>query len=157
MRTVPERPALLTFGVLIAAMVAGPLLGLQIGQRVAPDSEFAQSAGMLAFPLAFLGGLLLWMGIGIVRVVWAALRNLARGGRPAAVRLERGRALVPPGYGAFVALSLLLPGAAGLVAGLASEAAVLTTVPTYTVAGAAYGGALWWLAHHGYLPFPEPE
>jgi hypothetical protein len=138
-------------------MLAGPLLGLGIGERVAPDSDFAQSVGMLAFPLAFFGGLLLWMGIGIVRVVWAALRNLSRGGRPAAVRLERGQALVPPGYGAFVALSLLLPGAAGLLAGLASEAAVLTAVPAYTIAGGAYGATLWWLAHHGYLPFPEPE
>lgn len=157
MRTVPERPALLTFGVLIAAMMAGPFLGLQIGERVAPDSDFAQSVGMLAFPLTFFGGLFLWMGIGIVRVVWAALRNLARGGPPRAVRLERGQALVPPGYGAFVALSLLLPGGAGLLAGLASDAAVLTTVPTYAMAGGAYGAALWWLAHHGYLPFPEPE
>lgn len=156
MRSVPERPVLLSFCVFMGAFVFGPFLGIQLGGHFAPDSELAQVASVFAFPLAFFAGLLFWMGLGVFTVVLGALRNLLRGRLPKAEGLEPSRALVPPGYGSFVVFSLLSTAAAGLLAGAFSDASVAVTLPAYAAAGAVYGLSLWLLAHHGYLPFPEP-
>ena len=54
--------------------------------------------------------------------------------------------------------SVLLACAAGCVVAAASEqTGIGVAVAAYALAGGVYGGALWWLAHHGYLPFPEPQ
>ena len=155
MRSVPERPALLTLLVLFGCFVAGPVLGLQLGARFSPDSELGQLASTFAFPLAFFAGLLLWLGLGVATVLFGGLRNLLLG-RPRAQGLAHTEALVPPGYGAFVVVSVLVAGGAGLLVWLLSDAGFLVTLSSYAGAGGLYGLALYGLAHHGYLPFPEP-
>ena len=156
MRSVPERPAILTLGVLIGAFVAGPFLGLQLGQAMAPDSELAQVASVFAFPLAFFAGLLFWLGLGVVTVLVGGIWNLVRGRIPSADSLDTTETIVPPGYGSFPAFSILFCCVSGLVVALASPLSVVSAVAAYAASGAAYGFLLWLLAHHGYLPFPEP-
>ena len=157
MRTVPERPAIVTFLVLFACFLGSPFLGFFLGQRFAPGSDVAQLASIFAFPLSFFGGLVLWLGLGVLAVVWKGLRSLFRGRAPRAARVGKSEVLVPPGYGSFVFLSLLFCGLAGLMVGLLSSTSVLEALAVYCAAGAFYGFALRLLAHHGYLPFPEPE
>lgn len=157
MRVVPERSTGATFFVLIGAFVSGPFLGLQLGAHLVADSELAQVLSVMVFPLSFFLGLVFWMGFGIFRVVLGAIRSLLRGGPLAAARLETDQTLVPPGYGAFVVIALVLTTLAGTIASVVSAASVLVAVPVYAAVGGSYGLALWWLAHHGYLPFPEPQ
>lgn len=161
MRTVPERPAGLTFCVLIGAFLAGPAIGAAVGGRVAPDSELACTVSVLVHPLAFFGGMMIWLGIGVVGVVVGGLARLLTG---RARRMGQDSApdgpaeeLVPPGYGAFVVLSTGLGLIAGLVSGVASEAELGEAILVHCAVGAGYGLSLRWLAHQGYLPFPEPE
>jgi len=156
MRTVPERPVLATFGVMVVALFSGPFLGLVLGRQVAADSDLAQAVTVLAFPIAFFLGLLFWMGLGIVKMVFTAIRILLGGRLPASADTDKSETLVPPGYGSFVVVSIIATAGAGLVTAMASEATAAVTLPVYVLAGAGYGGALWWLAHSGYLPFPEP-
>jgi hypothetical protein len=157
MRVVPERSTGATFFVLIGAFVSGPVLGLQLGAHLFADSEIARVLSVMVFPLSFFLGLAFWMGFGIFRVVLAALRNLLRGGPPAAARLETTQTLVPPGYGAFVVIPLVLTTLAGMIASVVSATSAWSAVPACAGFGGAYGLTLWWLAHHGYLPFPEPQ
>lgn len=157
MRSVPARSVWLTVMVLMGSFIAGPLLGAALGERFAPDSVLAQFVSFFVFPIAFVAGVGFWLGLGVLAVVSGALFNLLRGRRPAIVELAASDTLVPPGYGAFVVFSVMASGSAGLLIGLLSEAALLSTVAAYTIWGAMYGVALWLLAHHGYLPFPEPE
>ena len=157
MRSVPERNPGLTLLVLIGVFFVGPFLGMGLADRLAPDSELSQLVSALAFIGVLLGGLLFWFGWGVAAVVVGGLWRLVRGKVPKAADFDRGAALVLPGYGAFVTLSLLLPGAAGLLVSGVGEASLLLVIGCYLGVGAAYGGALWWLAHHGYLPFPEPQ
>ncbi|NNL68153.1 MAG: hypothetical protein HKP30_18025 [Myxococcales bacterium] len=156
MRSVPHRSVGSTLLVLIGCLVAGPFLGLGLSGRLAPDSSVAQLVSLFAFPLAFFAGLLFWLGFGVVAVVLGALANLLRGRWPAAADLDGSEALVPPGYGSFVLFSLLTTGLAGLVVGLLSDASLVSALSLYAASGAGYGFGLRWLAHHGYLPFPEP-
>lgn len=156
MRSVPERPVLVTFGVLVGSFAAGPLLGLQLGATCAPDSDLGQVASVFAFPLAFFAGLLFWLGLGVLTVIVGALGNLLRGRIPSAASLDASEALVPPGYASFVVFSVVLAATAGIIVGLLSSIAVVSALAVYAICGAAYGLLLWLLAHHGYLPFPEP-
>jgi hypothetical protein len=157
MRCVPERPVSTTFFTLIGSFVAGPFIGLRLGLYLAPDSELAQVASTFAFPLAFCAGLVFWLGLGVASVILGALPNLLRGKRPPAAHLDASQALVPPGYGSFVVFSVLGAGAAGVCVGLLSQASLPTALACYGAAGTLYGVALRTLAHHGYLPFPEPS
>ena len=156
MRAVPERPGGLTLGVLIGSFVFGPLVGLQLGAHFAPASELAQAATVFAFPAALFAGLAYWFGFGVVAVVIGALANLVRGRLPSPADLTTAEALVPPGYGAFVFFAVAFCSGAGLLAWLLSDAPFLQTLCAYAATGGVYGSGLRWLAHHGYLPFPEP-
>lgn len=157
MRTVPQRPTVLTFLVLIGTFVAGPLLGLRLGAGFAPDSEVAQMASVFAFALAFLAGHCFWFGFALLTIVPGALRSLLRGRLPRApADLTGSRVLVPPGYRSFVVFSVLASGAAGLCVGLFSEASFVSMLAAYGACGGLCGLTLSVLAHHGYLPFPEP-
>jgi len=155
MRTVPERPTLLTVAALFASFGCGPWIGFQLAERFAPDSELALAASVLAFPLAFFAGSWCWLGVGVVAVVARALSYFLRGRLPPYPG-EVSDALVPPGTSAFPVCAVLLLSAAGLVVGIVSSASLGGTLLVYATSGAAYGAALMLLARHGYLPFPEP-
>jgi hypothetical protein len=64
--------------------------------------------------------------------------------------------VVPPGAWAFLPIGSTLGLLGGLVAGaLSPERTIWLVAGAYWVAGTAYGGGLWGLARHGYLPFPD--
>lgn len=157
MRTVPPRPPLLRLATACGALVAGPLMGVQLGRGIAPGSEVAEVVGVLAFAIPFLGGLLLWLGTGVLAVALSALRSLLRGRPPGPPGLRPGDLLVPPGYRWFPVLAGVSSAAGGLLVAAASSATLLAALVGYLGLGLAYGLALQTLAHHGYLPFPEPE
>ena len=157
MRCAPERPMFVTIGVLILSFFVGPLLGLGLSQALAPGSQLAWMASTVAFAVAFLSGLLAWLGLGVSAVIFSGLGNFMRERIDASVKSGPADALVPPGYGAFVVLSVVSAGFAGVVVGIASDTSLLAVVGLYGFVGVGYGLALWLLAHHGYLPFPEPQ
>jgi len=141
----------------MASFAGGPALGVFVAHWAAPGSELAQLVSPLAFALAFVGGLMVWFGIGVVAVVASTLYQLLRGRwhsrRPPLAATE----IVPPGYGAFLPLALGFGLVAGVVAGLVPQSTSLwLSCVEHLAAGAAYGGVLRALARHGYLPFPEP-
>jgi len=156
MRTVPRRSEWTCCLVLIASFLAGPFLGLSLGGWLAADSELAQIVSTLTFPASFFLGMLLWMGVGIVRLAFGTLVALLRGRLPEGAVSSRAETCVPPGYGAFAVLTPSLNLIPACVAALFSEATFMLAVASYLLMGIAYGGSLWWLAHHGYLAFPEP-
>lgn len=141
----------------IACLVGGPLLGTLVARVAAPGSDTAQWLSPLALALAFVAGLLLWFGVGVVSVVGGAVWRLLTG-RFRASAPDPSRELVPPGYGAFLPLSVGSGVLAGLVAAWTCDASPGWIVAaSHIAAGAAYGLSVRALAHHGYLPFPEPE
>ena len=104
MRCAPERPLFVTIGVLILSFVVGPLLGLALCQTLAPGSQLAWIASTSAFPIAFLSGLLAWLGLGVSAVIFSGFGNYVRDRLQASGTSGPADALVPPGYGAFVVL-----------------------------------------------------
>jgi len=156
MRSVPTRPPGVLLLVVITSFVTGPVIGLLLGQSFASSSELAQVLSVFVFPLAFAAGLCFWFGLGVLRVIVGGVWNLLRG-RVGMNALDRDAVLVPPGYGAFLPLSVLGAGFAGLVTAVATATPWTLAIPIYAASGATYGYTLRQLAHHGYLPFPEPE
>lgn len=157
MPSVPARSPALVVATVFASFAGGPALGMVVAQGVAPGSELAQGVSPLAFVLTFVGGMLLWFGVGAVTWVGGAIRRLFRGRRPGDRSPSSDRVIVPPGYGAFLPLALGFGLLAGVVAGLVPQASSFwLALGAHLAAGAVYGGALRALARHGYLPFPEP-
>lgn len=156
MRGVPERAPLLQIGAVFGGFLLGPLAGLRLAMVLAPGSDLVQSLSVFAFAGVFAGGLVVWSGLGIVRVVLSALGRILRRRRLGAAITTSDR-IVPPGYRAFLVLGPLIAAPVGLVAGVVSDVSVLAGGAAWALAGWAYGWALWWAAHAGYLPFPEPE
>jgi hypothetical protein len=156
--SVPSRSPALILMSAFASFAGGPALGCFVADWAAPGSELAQLVSPLAFTLAFVGGLMLWLGIGVLSVVSGALYRLVRGHRHWRLRSPSATAFVPPGYGLFLPLALGFGLAAGVVAGLVPQAiSFWLSCAAHLIAGAAYGGALRALARHGYLPFTEPS
>ncbi len=158
MRVAPERGPWAQVLTVLLAFATGPALGVGLARLMTPESALLEVLSPVAFVLVFIAGLMAWMGLGIAAVVGAALWDLVRGrglrrGRGAA---EGGR-LVPPGYRAFAILGPVAGCLVGVAAGLATELSVWVAVGAWGVAGLGYGLALRAAAHHGYLPFPEPE
>jgi hypothetical protein len=156
MRRVPQRSPWLQLVTVFGAMLLGPWAGLRTGLYLVPESDLVQSVSVFAFALVFVGGTLLWAGIGIVTVVLGGLWRLARGRVPGPASLRPSDRIVPPGYRAYVVLGC----GAGVAVGLLAAAVTQLTIPVATAAwtgvGALYGLLLWAAAHHGYLPF-DPE
>jgi hypothetical protein len=155
MTPIPSRSPWIQVISVFASFAAGPGLGSFVAHRTAPGSEFAQFVSPVAFALVFVGGLVLWFGIGVVAVVGKALFRLARGRSDWRTGQH---AETPTGYGAFVALGVVFGLLAGVVVGFVPQAtSFLGSCAVHVAAGGAYGGALYALARHGYLPFAEPE
>ena len=147
-------------GSVVAAFCGGPFLGVVVAHCTAPGSELAQVTSPLAFALTFAGGLMLWFGLEIVSVVGNALYRLSRGRwrwrwRRRSPKTET---FVPPGYGVFLPLALVLGLMAGVVAGVVPQSGSFwNTCTAHAIAGGGYGVLLRTLAREGYLPFPEPS
>jgi hypothetical protein len=154
----PARNPLLILASVLVSFAGGPALGIAVAHWAAPGSELAQIVSPLAFALAFVGGLMLWFGIGVVAVVGSALYRLLRGRWRWHRRSSSSAEFVPPGYGAFLPLALGLGLLAGVVVGLVPDSiSFWLSCAAHVTAGAAYGGLLRALARNGYLPFPEPS
>ena len=160
-RAVPERAPLLQIGTVFGAFLLGPLAGLRLAMLLTPESELVQSLSVFAFAGVLVAGMVLWMGFGIVSVVLSALGRIVPGrvpGRaPGPSSPTAADRIVPPGYRSFVVLGPVLVGPVGVLAGVVSDLSVVAGGLAWGLAGLAYGWALWWAAHGGYLPFPEPE
>jgi hypothetical protein len=154
----PSRnPAFVLAGVLVA-LLGGPILGAIVAHLTAPGSELAQTTSPLAFVLTFVGGMLLWFGVGVLSMIGDLLHRLLRGRWRTPRPTHDAETLVPAGHGAFLPLSLVLGALAGLVAGLASETgSFFMAFAIHLAAGGGYGALLRGMARQGYLPFPEPS
>ncbi|HSG50221.1 MAG TPA: hypothetical protein VLA43_20510, partial [Longimicrobiales bacterium] len=148
MRVVPERSPWALIATTLVLMCAGPVVGLALAVFLAPDSDVVQVLSPLAFGVTFVGGLFLWMGVGIVAVVGRFFVLLARG-RLRAEAPKRTERLVPPGYRIFPVLGGVLGLGMGLLAGLLTPLTVMVAAGAWTAAGAAYGWVLRQAAHEG--------
>jgi hypothetical protein len=157
MRVIPERSPWAQLAAVVAGFFVGPFSGLRLALWLAPDSDLVQTVSVFAFASVFVGGMLVWMGLGLVVVVVSGLANLVRGRRPGPPSLRSGDRIVPPGYRSFVILGFLLGCATGLLAGLATGLSVGAAVLAWASVGIGYGLLLSAAAHFGLLPFPEPE
>lgn len=142
---------------MFGAFLLGPLGGLRLGMALAPGSDLVQTLSVFAMAAVFVGGTLLWMGLGIAVVVAKGLWSLMRLRRPGPPGLTAAEEPVPPGYAAYPLLGVSIGGTVGLVAGVATPLPVITAIGAWLALGIVYGGALGAAAHHGWLPFPEPE
>lgn len=154
----PARHPALVLASAFASFAGGPVLGALVAHWAAPGSELAQLVSPLAFALAFVGGLMLWLGVGVLSLVGRALYGLMRGRRQWRRRSRQAAGSPPPGSGAFLPLALGFGLLAGVVAGLAPQSiSFWLACGGHLLVGAAYGAALRALARNGYLPLPEPE
>jgi hypothetical protein len=154
---VPERPFLLQVVTVFGGLLVGPFFGHLMGVWLTPDSVVVQTVGWFTFALVYVGGTMLWIGIGIVTVVVSGLWRLLRGQRPGPEGFSPSHRVVPAGYRSYAILGVVGGVLVGLLAGLVTELAVATGLVAWTLFGLAYGGSLSVAAHHGWLPFPEPE
>lgn len=157
MRVVPERSPWLQIVTTFGGFLLGPYTGLRLGTALAPGSDFVQTASTFGMALVFVGGLLLWAGLGIVTVVVAFLWRVLRGRKPGPGKLEATDRLVPPGHRSFVVMGVVMGALVGLLAAVATDLTLTRALVVWTLSGTLYGLLLWSAAHHGYLPFPEPE
>lgn len=156
-RVVPERSGVVHILVTMGGFVLGPLAAIWLSAGLAPESEVVQAVAPFAFAGVFAGGVLFWMGFGVAVVVVKAVWSLLRGRRPGPAGAGVDDRLVPPGYRAFPVLGVLAGLGVGLLSTLLGAAPAATSFGAWVGFGLAYGGALWLAAHHGYMPFPEPE
>jgi hypothetical protein len=156
MRIVPPRSAWLQLTAVFGGFLVGPYGALRLSATLAPGSELVQTVAVFAFVLIFVGGTLIWTGLGIAAVLVRTVPGLLRGRLPAWPAGESQRA-VPPGYGAYIVLGAAFGLLVGAVSGLATDLTVTATITIWTLMGTGYGLALWLAARHGYLPFLEPE
>lgn len=157
MRVVPERSPFAQLATVFGCFLLGPAAALLLSTVLIPQSGFVQAVAPIAFALIYFGGVLAWSGLGILLVVIRGLLRLARGKRPGWSSAESAERLVPPGYRSFVVLGGLVGALLGVTSGLVSEAPALAVGAAWLMAGLGYGFVLRAAAHHGYLPFPEPE
>ena len=157
MRLVKERSPLLQVIVVFGGFLVGPWASLQTSLYLVPDSDLVQTVSVFAFAVVFVGGTLFWAGFGIATVVIAGVWRLVRGRLPGPPSREPGDRIVPPGYRIYLILGCGAGLAVGLLAGVATDLTIPAAMATWTIVGAVYGWLLWLAAHHGYLPFPEPE
>lgn len=157
MRTVREPSPWLQVVTFFGGLLVGPYSALRVSRLLAPESGLVETLAIFGFAGVFVGGTLLWMGLGVATVVVKAVWSLLRGRRPGPGSMEAGDIVVAPGYRSFVVLGVVVGLGVGLVCGLVADAGMLAATGAWTGLGTAYGAGLSAAAHHGYLPFPEPE
>lgn len=157
MRVVNRPSPWLQAATVLAAFLLGPLCASQLSALVAPGSVLVEIASFFAFTLVFIGGMVLWMGLGVGSVVLRGLWDLVRRRQLGRLKSEPTESLVPPGYRSFAVLGLVNGLGVGLVAGVTTPLGVGVAALVWGLTGLIYGLLLWGAAHHGYLPFPEPE
>lgn len=157
MRVVKRRSPWIQAATVLGGFVLGPFCASRMSALLAPGSFVVDIAAFLGFAMIFMGGTFLWMGLGVATVVLRGLRQLAGGQRTRVVVSEDTESMVPPGYRSYWVLGAALGTAVGLLAGILSPLSIPVAVLAWGLSGLAYGALLWAAAHHGYLPFPEPE
>ncbi|MDX1375264.1 MAG: hypothetical protein R3357_06850 [Burkholderiales bacterium] len=148
MSSAKPRPPWITAPLFFGLFFGGGYLGIRLANAVAPGSGVAEFVSFLAFPAAFIVGIVAWLGASIP----AALRRLAalRRGAP------RGAATIPPGAFAFVPAALVSCAPAGAMVGIvAPDLGAGWGLGLYAGVGLAYGAVCWSLARAGLLPFPR--
>jgi hypothetical protein len=145
-----QRSVWIQAAILAVAFFGGGAAGVGLSGRLAPDSAIAQFVGLFTFPMPFVVGMQLWLGVALITAVWRLLRGRSLAAAAAI------RAGVPPGSIVFLPISVALVGFAGLLIGiLGSPLGLLATVGLYLLLGGFFGTACWLLARSGYLPFPR--
>ena len=157
MRVVKRRSPWLQVATVVGGFFVGPFCASRLSAALAPDSLLVEIAGFFGFALVFMVATFLWMGLGMATVLFRGLRELAKGGERQRIAPEASEVLVPPGYRSYWVLGTVVGCSVGFLAGLMTPLGVSTAVVVWGLAGLLYGLALWAAAHHGYLPFPEPE
>lgn len=156
MRVVPERAPWRQIVTVFGCFLVGPWAGLETALRLAPDSDLLQTVTVVSLMAVFVGGAVIWCGLGIAVVVVTGVWRLVRGRGLGPEELRPSDTVVPPGYRVFPLLGCLAGVTVGLLAGALTDLSLVQGVSAWTL-GFLYGLLLWTAAHHGYLPFPEPE
>lgn len=157
MRTVPARPALTRIVTVFSAFALGPLASMIMASWLVPGSGFTETVASLALVLVFVGGTVIWMGFGVGAAVIRAAGRLGRGPRPRPATAADREDAVPQGYRVYTVLGGVLGTGVGLIAALTTDLGVLASLGAWGGLGLGYGALLTAAAHHGFLPFPEPE
>jgi hypothetical protein len=153
----PKRPLWITIPLIMLLFLGGAVLGMELAERLAPDSWVAAFVGLFMLPLAFMLGMQFWLGLALLGAIGYGLRYLVQraAGSTASLR-ESVPTMIPPGSVAFFPIASLSGALGGLITGLvASEAGFFAVLSTYTAVGVGYGLICWQLARNGWLPFPE--
>ena len=144
----PWIPIVGFFGMLLG----GTIFAGWMGGAMAPEADFAVALSALAFPAAFMVGMLLWLGARFPALLLHILGNLLRWARkqpPAPGRIR-------PGSFIFIPISTVFCSLAGLAIGAAStEWSIAATATVYSLAGLGYGAWLWRMAETGHFPLPR--
>lgn len=157
MRTVPERSNAVRILSVLVAFIAGPLSAYHMAPLLSPDSGFVHAIAPLVFALIMFFGILLWIGLGVIKVLMGGFRHKARRKETIDQPETSGRRLVPPGYKSFIVLGILIGTLLGIIGGVLSSASFSSALVGWIGLGLAYGMLLWLGAHHGYLPFPDDD
>jgi hypothetical protein len=136
-------------GALAILFLGGGAAGVGLSRYLVPGSFLAQFVGLFTFPVPFVIGLQSWLGLALGVAMW---RTAAHGPAKPGERLSE----IPAGSIAFVPVSVMFVGGAGLLIGLlGSSLGILATLGLYVLLGFGYGMACWLAARSGYLPFPQ--
>jgi len=141
----------------MGGLFLGPLSASRLSAELAAGSAFAEIVSFLGFALVFFVGTVLWMGLGVASVVLRGLWELARHRRLRREGPEPSQISIPPGYRSYPVVGVVFGIAVGFVVGVVTPLRISVAVPVWSLSGLAYGLLLWGAAHHGYLPFPEPD
>lgn len=156
MRIVPERGTATRIVALLGLLAAGPLVANMLAPTLSPGSGLVHFFSPFVFGLVMVGGIFLWVGLGVVTVLSGGLIRMASG-RRTGVKIEAGQRLVPPGYIGFAVLGGVAGAALGVAGAAFSDGALVTSLGGWLALGLAYGACLWLAAHQGYLPFPDDD
>lgn len=141
--------------ILLGVLILGPLLGMALAALIAPESGVVGMVSALTFPVVLFGGLVLWLGIGVLSRVLELLLCLLRREWPQGARADE--VLVPVGHRAFIPLGVVAGLGTGFVAWAGSvDWSLPAVLCVHALATGGYGVLLDRLGRFGLLPFPEP-
>lgn len=143
-----QKPQVVTVAVMVLLVLIGGWSGIFMSERFAPGSVLAAPVSLLMLPLAFLLGMQLWRGFAIFMVLGRSRSERLVGGGG---HEQHGPGGMPAEATAFVPVSLLFAGVAGLLVGTLGAAGLLWTVFCYLGLGLLYGTLCWRCASWGLL------